>query len=95
VRIAYYALMDVLAAKGPEPAIEGFTPDQRLLHRMGAGCGARTPPIRISGGVHRKTSTRLGAGVPTACSRTRMISGRRSDVAWRTPMAPVNECRVW
>jgi putative endopeptidase len=31
VHIAYYALMEVLAGKGPQPPIDGFTPDQRFL----------------------------------------------------------------
>src|SRR6185436_9607279 len=31
VRIAYDALMDLLSTKGPQPAIDGFAPDQRFF----------------------------------------------------------------
>jgi putative endopeptidase len=31
VRIAYYALMEVLERKGPQPPIDGFTPEQRFF----------------------------------------------------------------
>ena len=35
LRIAYYALMEVLATKGPPPAIDGFTPEQRFFIAWG------------------------------------------------------------
>ena len=95
VRIAYYALMELLSTKGPQPAIDGFTPEQRFFiaygqvwcenaHRSGfpAACAGRRPRVR-------------DAGAPTACSQNMPEFRKAFGCKDGTPMAPVNACRVW
>ena len=94
VRIAYYALMDVLAAKGPQPAIEGFTPDQRFFIAWAQlWCENATDQDfrrRAQEDVHASGRWRAN-GVLQNSDDFRKTFGCRVG----TPMAPVNECRVW
>jgi len=94
VRIAYYALMDVLAAKGPQPAIEGFTPDQRFFIAWAQlWCENATDQDfrrRAQEDVHASGRWRAN-GVLQNSDDFRKAFGCRVG----TPMAPANECRVW
>jgi predicted metalloendopeptidase len=94
VRIAYYALMDVLATKGPQPAIDGFTPDQRFFIAWAqVWCENATDQDfrrRAQEDVHASGRWRAN-GVLQNSDEFRKAFGCRVG----TPMAPVNECRVW
>jgi putative endopeptidase len=94
VRIAYYALMDVLAAKGPRPAIDGFTSDQRFFIAWAqVWCENATDQDfrrRAQEDVHAAGRWRAN-GVLQNSDEFRKAFGCRAG----TPMAPVNVCRVW
>jgi predicted metalloendopeptidase len=94
VRIAYYALMDVLAARGPQPAIDGFTPDQRFFIAWAqVWCENATDQDfrrRAQEDVHAPGRWRAN-GVLQNSDEFRKAFGCRAG----TPMAPVNVCRVW
>ncbi len=94
VRIAYYALMEELAPKGPQPAIEGFTPEQRFFIAWGqAWCENATDQDfrrRAQEDVHASGRWRAN-GVLRNSDEFRKAFGCRVG----TPMAPVRECRVW
>ena len=51
VRIAYYALMEVLERKGPQPSIDGFTPEQRFFLSFAQLWCANTTPEDGSLGI--------------------------------------------
>ena len=102
VRIAYYALMEVLAAKGPstplgpgpQPLVDGFTPDQRFFIAWAqVWCENATDQDfrrRAQEDVHAPGRWRAN-GVLQNSDEFRKAFGCRVG----TPMAPVNECRVW
>lgn len=94
VHIAYYALMDVLAAKGPQPAIDGFTADQRFFIAWAqVWCENATDQDfrrRAQEDVHSSGRWRAN-GVLQNSDEFRKAFGCRVG----RPMAPVNECRVW
>jgi putative endopeptidase len=94
VRIAYFALMDVLAAKGPQPPIDGFTPDQRFFIAWAqVWCENATDQDfrrRAQEDLHAPGRWRAN-GVLQNSEEFRKAFGCRVG----TPMAPVNECRVW
>ncbi len=102
LRIAYYALMEVLAAKGPstppgpgpQPEIDGFTPDQRFFIAWAqVWCENATDQDfrrRAQEDVHAPGRWRAN-GVLQNSEEFRKAFGCRAG----TPMAPVNTCRVW
>jgi predicted metalloendopeptidase len=94
VRIAYYALMDVLAAKPPQPRIDGFTPQQRFfLSWAQVWCeNATEQDFRRRAQEDTHASGRWRAnGVLQNSQEFREAFG----CAPGTPMAPANACRVW
>jgi predicted metalloendopeptidase len=94
VRIAYYALMDVLAAKGRPQPIDGFTPEQRFFLAWGQlWCENAT----------EQDSRRRVQEDPHATGRWRTNGVLQNMPEFRkafgcsdgTPMAPATVCRVW
>ncbi|HEY3159184.1 MAG TPA: M13 family metallopeptidase [Vicinamibacterales bacterium] len=94
VRIAYYALMELLSAREPQPPIEGFTPDQRFFIAYAQiWCENATEQDfrrRAQEDVHAPGRWRAN-GVLQNMPELRKAFGCRDG----TPMAPVNVCRVW
>jgi putative endopeptidase len=94
VHIAYYALMEVLAAKGPQPAIDGFSPEQRFfLSWAQAWCENATDENirrRAQEDFHSSGKWRAN-GVLQNSEEFRKAFGCQAG----TPMAPANACRVW
>jgi predicted metalloendopeptidase len=94
LRIAYYALMEVLAAKAPLPAIDGFTPEQRFFIAWGQlWCENATDQDfrrRAQEDVHASGHWRTN-GVLQNMPEFRKAFGCSNGM----PMAPVNVCRVW
>ena len=94
VRIAYYALLEVLAKKGPQPAIDGFTPQQRFfLAWAQVWCENASEQDflrRAQEDTHSSGRWRTN-GVLQNSDEFRKAFG----CAPGTPMAPVNACRVW
>ena len=94
VRIAYYALMELLSAKEPQPPIEGFTPDQRFFIAYAQiWCENATEQDfrrRAQEDVHAPGRWRAN-GVLQNMPEFRKAFGCKDG----TPMAPVNVCRVW
>ena len=94
VRIAYYALMEVLAGKGPQPAIDGFTPEQRFfLSWAQVWCENATDQDftrRAQEDNHASGRWRAN-GVLQNSEEFRKAFGCQPG----TPMAPANACRVW
>jgi predicted metalloendopeptidase len=94
VRIAYYALMEVLAKKGPQPPIDGFTPEQRFFVAWAqAWCeNATEQDARRRAQEDNHSPGRWRAmGVLQNSEEFRKAFG----CAVGTPMAPANVCRVW
>jgi putative endopeptidase len=94
VRIAYYALMDLLSTKGPQQPIDGFAPDQRFFIAYAQlWCENATDQDfrrRAQEDVHASGRWRVN-GVLRNMPEFRKAFGCREG----TPMAPVNVCRVW
>jgi putative endopeptidase len=94
VRIAYYALMELLSTKDPQPAIDGFTPDQRFfISYAQVWCENATDQDfrrRAQEDVHASGRWRAN-GVLQNMPEFRKAFGCKEG----TPMAPVNACRVW
>ena len=94
VRIAYYALMDVLAAKGSTQPVDGFTPEQRFFIAWGQlWCENATDQDfrrRAQEDVHASGRWRAN-GVLQNMPEFRKAFG----CAEGKPMAPANACRVW
>jgi len=94
VRIAYYALMELLSRKGSPPAIDGFTPEQRFFVSYAqVWCENATDQDfrrRAQEDVHSSGRWRAN-GVLQNMQEFRNAFG----CAEGTPMAPVNACRVW
>ena len=87
LRIAHHALMELLSTKGPQPAIDGFTPEQRFFIACGQvwcenatdqdfrpPCAGRRPRI---GTLARQRRAAEHAGVPQSVR----LQGRRADGA--------------
>jgi predicted metalloendopeptidase len=94
LRISYYALMELISTKGPQPAIDGFTPDQRFfLSYAQVWCENATDQDvrrRAQEDVHASGRWRAN-GVLRNMPEFR----KAFDCKEGTPMAPVNACRVW
>jgi endothelin-converting enzyme/putative endopeptidase len=94
VRVAYYALMELLARKGPTPAIDGFTPEQRFfISYAQVWCENATDQDfrrRAQEDVHSSGRWRAD-GVLQNMPEFRKAFGCKDG----TPMAPANACRVW
>jgi putative endopeptidase len=94
VRIAYYALMELLSANGPQPPIDGFAPDQRFFIAYAQlWCENATDQDfrrRAQEDVHASGRWRAN-GVLRNMPEFRKAFGCREG----TPMAPVKACRVW
>ena len=94
VRIAYYALMEVLASKGAQPLIDGFTPEQRFFVAWAQlwceNASDQDFRRRAQEDVHASGRWRAN-GVLQNMPEFRKAFG----CADGTPMAPVNVCRVW
>jgi len=94
VRIAYYALMELLSTKGPQPAIDGFTPDQRFfISYAQVWCENASDQDfrrRAQEDVHASGRWRAN-GVLQNMPEFRKAFGCNDG----TPMAPANACRVW
>jgi putative endopeptidase len=94
VRIAYYALMELLSRKGPPPTIDGFTPDQRFfISYAQVWCeNASDQDVRRRAQEDVHSSGRWRAnGVLQNMQEFRKAFG----CAEGTPMAPISACRVW
>jgi putative endopeptidase len=94
VRIAYYALMDVLATRPPQPRIDGFTPQQRFfLSWAQVWCeNATEQDFRRRAQEDTHSSGRWRAnGVLQNSQEFREAFGCQPG----TPMAPASACRVW
>ncbi len=94
LRIAYYALMELLSTKGPQPAIDGFTPGQRFFIAYAqVWCENATDQDfrrRAQEDVHSSGRWRANGVLQN------MPEFRKAfDCKDGTPMAPVNVCRVW
>jgi endothelin-converting enzyme/putative endopeptidase len=94
LRIAYYALMELLSTKGPQPAIEGLTPEQRFFIAYGqVWCENATDQDfrrRAQEDVHASGRWRVNGVLQN------MPEFRKAfDCKDGAPMAPVNVCRVW
>ena len=94
VRISYYALMELLSTKGPQPAIDGFTPDQRFFIAYAqVWCENATDQDfrrRAQEDVHASGRWRANGVLQN------MPEFRKAfDCKEGTPMAPLNACRVW
>jgi len=94
VRIAYYALMELLSTRAPQPPIDGFAPDQRFFIAYAQiWCENATDQDfrrRAQEDVHSSGRWRAN-GVLRNMPEFRKAFGCREG----TPMAPVNVCRVW
>ena len=94
VRIAYYALMELLSAKGAQPTVDGFAADQRFFIAYAqVWCENATDEDfrrRAQEDVHASGRWRTN-GVLQNMPEFRKAFGCRDG----TPMAPVNACRVW
>ena len=94
VRIAYYALMELLSTKGPQPAIDGFTPDQRFfLSYAQLWCENATAQDfrrRAQEDVHASGRWRVN-GVLQNMPEFRKAFDCRDGA----PMAPATVCKVW
>jgi predicted metalloendopeptidase len=94
VRIAFYALMELLSSKGPQPAIDGFTPEQRFfIGYAQVWCENATEQDfrrRAQEDVHASGRWRVN-GVLQNMPEFRKAFG----CAVGTPMAPANVCKVW
>jgi putative endopeptidase len=95
VRIAYYALMELLARKGPSPPVDGFTPEQRFfISYAQVWCENATDQDfrrRAQEDVHSSGRWRAN-GVLQNMPEFRNAFGCRDG----TPMAPATTvCRVW
>jgi putative endopeptidase len=94
VHIAYYALMEVLAKKGPQPPIDGFMPEQRFFLAWGqVWCeNATNQDIRRRAQEDTHSTGRWRTmGVLQNSEEFRKAFGCKPG----TPMAPANACRVW
>ncbi|HXD20985.1 MAG TPA: M13 family metallopeptidase [Vicinamibacterales bacterium] len=94
VRIAYDALMDLLSTKGPQPAIDGFAPDQRFFIAYAQiWCENATDQDfrrRAQEDVHASGRWRANGVLQNMPEFRKAFSCREG-----APMAPVNACRVW
>jgi predicted metalloendopeptidase len=94
VRIAYYALMELLARKDPPPSIDGFTPAQRFfISYAQVWCENATDQDfrrRAQEDVHSSGRWRAN-GVLQNMPEFRKAFGCREGA----PMAPATACRVW
>jgi len=94
VRIAYYALMELLARKDPPPPIDGFTPEQRFfISYAQVWCENATDQDfrrRAQEDVHSSGRWRAN-GVLQNMPEFRKAFGCKEGA----PMAPANACRVW
>jgi predicted metalloendopeptidase len=94
VRIAYYALMELLARKDPPPSIDGFTPEQRFfISYAQVWCENATDQDfrrRAQEDVHSSGRWRAN-GVLQNMPEFRKAFGCREGA----PMAPAKVCRVW
>jgi putative endopeptidase len=94
VRIAYYALMELLARKGPPAAIEGFTPEQRFFISYAQvwceNAADQDFRRRAQEDVHSPGRWRVN-GVLQNMPEFRKAFGCKEGA----PMAPANACRVW
>ena len=94
VRIAYYALMELLARKGPPAPIDGFAPEQRFfISYAQLWCENATDQDfrrRAQEDVHSSGRWRAN-GVLQNMPEFRKAFGCREGA----PMAPVTACRVW
>jgi putative endopeptidase len=94
VRIAYYALMELLARKAPPAPIDGFTPEQRFfISYAQVWCESATDQDfrrRAQEDVHSSGRWRAN-GVLQNMPEFRKAFGCRDG----TPMAPATACRVW
>ena len=94
VRIAYYALIEVLAKKPPQAPIDGFTAEQRFfLSWAQIWCeNATDQDFRRRAQEDTHASGRWRAnGVLMNSAEFRKAFGCQTG----TPMAPPNACRVW
>jgi putative endopeptidase len=94
LRIAYYALMEVLARASPPPPIDGFTPEQRFfISYAQVWCENASDQDfrrRAQEDVHASGRWRVNGVLQN------MPEFRKAfECAVGTPMAPVNVCRVW
>jgi putative endopeptidase len=94
MRIAYYALMELLARKDPPPPIDGFTPEQRFfISYAQVWCENATDQDfrrRAQEDVHSSGRWRVN-GVLRNMPEFRKAFGCREGA----PMAPAKACRVW
>jgi len=94
VRIAYYALMELLARKGPPASIDGFTPEQRFfISYAQVWCENASDQDfrrRAQEDVHSPGRWRAN-GVLQNMPEFRKAFGCKEGV----PMAPATACRVW
>jgi predicted metalloendopeptidase len=94
VRIAYYALMELLARKGPPAPIDGFTPEQRFFISFAQvwceNASDQDFRRRAQEDVHSPGRWRAN-GVLQNMPEFRKAFGCKEGA----PMAPANACRVW
>jgi putative endopeptidase len=94
VRIAYFALMDVLGGQRPQAPIDGFTPEQRFfLAWAQVWCeNASDQDIRrrAQEDVHAPGRWRTNGVLQNSEEFRKAFQCKPG-----TPMAPVNACRVW
>jgi endothelin-converting enzyme/putative endopeptidase len=94
VRIAYYALMELLTRKSPPAPIDGFTPEQRFfISYAQVWCENATDQDfrrRAQEDVHSSGRWRVN-GVLQNMPEFRKAFGCKDGA----PMAPVKACRVW
>lgn len=94
VRVAYYALMELLARKDPRPPVDGFTPAQRFfISYAQVWCENATEQDfrrRAQEDVHSSGRWRAN-GVLRNMPEFRKAFGCKEDA----PMAPAKACRVW
>jgi putative endopeptidase len=94
VRVAYYALMELLDRKGTPAPIEGFTPEQRFFMAYAqVWCENATDQDfrrRAQEDVHSSGRWRAN-GVLQNMPEFRKAFGCKDGA----PMAPANVCRVW
>jgi predicted metalloendopeptidase len=94
VRIAYYALMELLARKGPPASIDSFTPEQRFFISYAQvwceNASDQDVRRRAQEDVHSPGRWRAN-GVLQNMPEFRKAFGCKEGV----PMAPATACRVW
>jgi predicted metalloendopeptidase len=94
VRIAYYALMELLARKGPPAAIDGFTPEQRFFISFAqVWCENATDQDfrrRAQEDVHSSGRWRANGVLQNMPEFSRAFGCREG-----ASMAPAKACRVW